>query len=290
MRLDKNIPDLENRMNFLGDEFGYLQDKYKNIAFNCRSWRGTPNKGKYLFATEGCLTIPRNYDIEFVKSNYRGLITPNSKFKKLHDSELDISLVNGPGYYNNFWIPEKQDFVDFDDKIHGICALNSIYYINHPSDFVQMREPLFNSITVPNFVKHSYGKTSWGGVHYKGFPNGNPSSPNNLEVVSRYKFCLCLEPMYHQLWSWDWLTERLLDCFKMKTIPLYIGCWNIEQKIPDEIYIDLRKFNNINDAVDSVKNISKDEYDKKTNMAYEFYNDCKIGNILEIEKVLESLN
>lgn len=289
MRLNKEIPDLQKRIDSEG-EFAYLQDKYKNIAFNFRSWKGDLNKGKYLFATEGCLTMPINYDINFVKSNYKGLITPNSKFKKLHGKDLNIFLVNGPGYYNNFWIPEEQDFVGFDDKIHGICALNSIYHINHPSDFVQMREPLFDSINIPNFIKHSYGKAPWGGNCYKGFPKGNPSSPNNLKVVSRYKFCLCLEPMYHHLWSWDWMTERLLDCFKMKTIPVYIGCWNIEQKIPDEIYVDLRKFYNLNDAINSVKDMSKYEYDKKTNMAYEFYNDCKIGNILEIEKVLKSLN
>ena len=132
MRLNKEIPDLQKRMNSEGAEFGYLQDKYKNIAFNFRSWKGASNSGKFLFATEGCLTMPINYDIGFVKSNYRGLITPNSKFKKIHDKDLNISLVNGPGYYNNFWIFEQEDFVDFDHKINGICALNSIYYIDHP--------------------------------------------------------------------------------------------------------------------------------------------------------------
>lgn len=290
MKLDKDIPDLEQRMASTGGEFDYLVEKYQNIAFNWKDWDGTPRQAEYLYATEGFITIPKNYDLEFIKHNYRGLITPNSKFKKMNEgSGVEIHLVNGPGYYNNFWIPEDSDFVDYTEKIHGLCALNNIYYTGMPGDIVWQREPIFNSITIPNFVKHTYGKTRWGGEHYMGYPHRTPSSPENLRIISKYKFCLCLEPMYHELWSVDWLTERIFDCFKMKTIPIYLGCFNVEDKIPEGLYVDLRKFNNINEAISSIKDISMDEYVEKTNMAYEFVQQNKIGNILEIEKVLSQL-
>tara|TARA_B100000131_G_scaffold237265_1_gene229328 strand:- start:2343 stop:3218 length:876 start_codon:yes stop_codon:yes gene_type:complete len=291
LKLDKTIPEIEQRMANPGAEFDYLVEKYQNIAFNWKDWDGTPRKAEYLYATEGFITIPKNYDLEFVKSHYRGLITPNSKFKKMNEnSGVEIHLVDGPGYYNNFWLPEASDFVSFSEKIDGLCALNNIYHTGMPGDIVQYRAPIFNSITVPDFIKHSYGKTKWGGEHYMGHPHRTPSSPDNLKIISKYKFCLCLEPMYHEVWSYDWLTERMLDCFKMKTIPFYYGCYNVEEKVPNELYVDLRKFKNMNDAILSIKNIGEKEYNEITDRAYEFYNDCKIGNILEIEKVLAALN
>lgn len=290
LKLDTTIPFLKERMSFENLEFDYLREKYKNIAFNWKHWNGSFNNGKYLYATEGFITIPKNYDIQFIKKNYKGLITPNSKFKNLYENELEIHLVSGPGYYNNFWIPEKDDFVEFDKKIHGICALNNIYHTGQPGDIVGLREPLFNSINVDNFTKHSFGRTRWGGDNYQGWPSRTPSSPDNLKVMSKYKFCLCLEPMYHELWSYDWVTERIFDCFKMKTIPLYYGCYNIEDRVPENLYVDLRKFDNINEAIISIKDLSEVEYNKQVEEAYIFQSESKIGNILEIEKVLSNLN
>lgn len=290
MKLNSKIPDLDKRLSYEGLEFDYLKDKYRNIAFNHKSWTGAHNTGKFLFATEGFITIPKNYDIQFLKNNYKGLITPNSKFKEIYGDQIEIHLTNGPGYYNNFWIAEDSDFIPFKHKIDGICALNNIYFTNQPGDIVHLRPKIFDSIDVEGIIKHSYGKTAWGGPHYKGYPNRTPSSPKNLEVISRYKFCLCLEPMYHELWSFDWLTERIFDCLKVKTIPLYFGCYNVEEKIPDDLYVDLRKFKDINEAIDSVKNITEEEYRRITDLGLQFYHQNKIGNILEIEKILKELN
>jgi hypothetical protein len=290
MKLNTQIPYLEKRMSFEGLEFDYLKDKYKNIAFNWKHWDGSPNHGKYLYATEGFITIPQNYDLNFIKQNFKGLITPNSKFKNLFKNQIEIHVVNGPGYYNNFWIPEKNDFVPFNKKINGICALNNIYHTHQPGDIVHLRPKIFNSINIEKFIKHSYGKGQWGGIHHRGVPSRTPSSPENLKVISNYKFCLCLEPMYHELWSYDWLTERIFDCFKMKTVPIYLGCYNVEDKVPQELYVDLRKFKGINEAINSIKEISEKDYYRMTELGFEFYNQNKIGNILEIEKTLKELN
>lgn len=290
MKLNTEIVDLEKRMSYSGLEFDYLKDKYKNIAFNHKDWNGNHNFGKFLYATEGYITIPKNYDLNFIKENYQGLITPNSKFKEIYEKEIKIYLLNGPGYWNNFWIPEREDHVSFKNKINGICALNNIYYTGQIGDIVHLRPKIFNSINIKDFIKHSYGRDNWGGVNHQGIPSRTPSSPENLKVISKYKFSLCLEPMYHEIWSYDWLTERMLDCFKMKTIPIYLGCFNIEDKVPKDFFVDLRKFNNINDAISSIKNIGENEYESITENAYQFYNDCKIGNISDIEKILGELN
>jgi len=301
MKLNRDIPFLEKRMSFGGCvELDYLKDKYKNIFFDWQQYNRAHAPGKYLYAVEGFITVPNNYNVDFVKNHFKGLITPNSKFKTTFQRDMEIYVVNGPGNYNNYWIPEQEDFVGFEKKIHGICAMNNIYHTGQPGDIVGIREPMFNSIDVENFTKHAYGPKPYGGENYRGYPEtgtpylssvpGGPSSPGNLETIAKYKFCLCLEPMYHEMWSHDWVTERLFNCLKMKTIPLYYGCYNIEDKIPEESFIDLRKFDNINEAILSIKDIGEEEYNRITDASYEFHNDCKIGYIPDIEKVLKYLN
>ena len=44
----------------------------------------------------------------------------------------------------------------------------------------------------------------------------------------------------------NWFTEKVIDCFQTKTIPIYIGCPNIDK------YFDTRGMiicNNINDLI-----------------------------------------
>ncbi len=291
MKLNTKIPFLQERLNCAEKEFEYLKNKYSNIAFNAVNWNGSYNKGKYLFSTEGYITIPKNYDLNFLKKNYKGIITTNSKIKKSYEPDIEVHLVDGVGNFNDFWLTEEEDFINFKNKIHGICAINNIYKANQSDgDIVKLRESIFNSINIKNFVKHVYSRAPWGGENYKGHPHNTPSSPENLKVLSKYKFCMCFESMYHEIWSYDWITERIFNCFKVKTLPIYWGCYNIEKKIPEETYIDLRKFKDINEAILSVVDIDEQEYNKKTNLGYQFYNDTKIGNILEIEKTLEELN
>ena len=290
MKLNKQIPDLENRMSYEGLEFDYLKDKYRNIAFNHKHWDGSHNPGKYLFATEGFITMPKNYDLNFIKNNYKGLITPIGKIKELYNDIVPVIAINGVGNYNEFWSVEKEDHIPFSEKIDGVCVIQNIYNTGMEGDIVHLRPKIFDSISQPNFIKHSYGRSSWGGIHYQGHPHRTPSSPKNLETMMKYKFRLCLESTFHPLWSHDWVTERIFDCFKVKTIPIYWGCYNIEEKVPKELFIDLREFKDINEALNFAREISEKEYATKTELAFQFVNDCKIGNILEIEKILKELN
>ena len=64
------------------------------------------------------------------------------------------------------------------------------------------------------------------------------SCASKYEVLSRYRFCLCFENM--QMTSY--VTEKIFDCLYAGTIPLYLGAPDISSLIPEEAYIDCRKF------------------------------------------------
>jgi hypothetical protein len=55
---------------------------------------------------------------------------------------------------------------------------------------------------------------------------------------SRYTFTICYENMMLE----GWLNENIFDCFRVGTIPIYLGPPDVHDYIPEECFIDKRKF------------------------------------------------
>jgi len=65
-------------------------------------------------------------------------------------------------------------------------------------------------------------------------------SPQKIDSVKDYKFCLVLENQFVK----NWLTEKFYDCILTNTIPIYYGCQNIKDIYPENGYILLDDINN----------------------------------------------
>ena len=286
------INDIELRLEKC--EFIYLMDKYPDIAFNFKDWNGNARKGKkHLYATEGYITSPYNYDPKNIEQ-FATFLCSNSKFKRIYPY-YDIRLTNGPLNSDNYY--NLTDFVDYENKMKCICSLCKIYKpVTSEGSILHLREIIANDLGSQKKIPlHTYGPVPWG-LDYKGFPIYDPNKymPNhftNLKLINKYMFCLALEPMYHELWSWDWITERLFNCFKSKTIAIYYGCYNIEDIIPLNLFIDYRKFYfDNNKLVEYLLSITKDQYMEITENAYNWYRDkCKIGDVEVLENIFSSL-
>lgn len=272
----------------LKDEFSYLSNKHTHIAFNYRDWNGNIRNGKeYLLATEGYITIPENYSSN-IMSKFKGVLTHNRKFYDENKNRFNIILTNGPIDTHNYY--KLDNYIDFDNKIDGIVSLNRIYHTGRDGDIVWLREPMIKNIPYP--IKHTYGPALWGGPYYQGSVEANHANHiNNLIITNKYKFVLTLEPMYHHMWSFDWVTERMWNAFKSKTIPIYYGCFNIENIVPPDLFIDLRvyidKYQELNALLNSY---TKEKYTEQTERAFNwYYNDCKVSNMKDLESIFNSL-
>jgi hypothetical protein len=58
------------------------------------------------------------------------------------------------------------------------------------------------------------------------------------ETLAKYDFALCFENARLK----GWLTEKLFECLRVGTIPIYLGATDIDELIPPECFIDMRQF------------------------------------------------
>lgn len=81
---------------------------------------------------------------------------------------------------------------------------------------------------------------------------------SKYEVLGRYQFSLCFENMVMQ----GYVTEKIFDCFYSGVIPLYLGASDIQDLIPEETYIDCRKFSTWDAMLRHVQGITESEINK----------------------------
>lgn len=63
---------------------------------------------------------------------------------------------------------------------------------------------------------------------------------DKILTLSQYKFSLCFENMKNRP---GYITEKIWDSFKARSVPIYWGAANIEEYIPTNTFIDFRQFN-----------------------------------------------
>ena len=78
---------------------------------------------------------------------------------------------------------------------------------------------------------------------------------SKYEVLSQYNFALCFENMVMK----GYVTEKIFDCLYSGTIPLYLGAQDIPDLIPEDVYIDCRKFTSWAEAYDKIMLLSGEE-------------------------------
>ncbi|GBL40159.1 alpha-(1,4)-fucosyltransferase [Nitrospirota bacterium] len=78
---------------------------------------------------------------------------------------------------------------------------------------------------------------------------------SKYEVLGKYQFSLCFENMAMQ----GYVTEKIFDCFYAGAIPLYWGASDIQDLIPEDAYIDCRKFSSWGAMLRHVESVTEDE-------------------------------
>jgi len=250
------------------------------------------NKNHYLLILE-CYSIrPLDYDEEIWRQ-YKGIISWNGRLCETYKNKYNMIKCNGFPMANRKLFNEHKTF---DDKINGICLICKYRKeSNLDGDIVNLRLDIMSNIkSIDKLETHCYGKRVYGDDMYRGVIGNTPeetwpSSISKLKKLSKYRFNLCMENNYHNIWSHDYLTEKLLDCFRAKTIGVYHGCYNIKNIVPSDLYINYGDFENDIEMTHYLANIKKGEYERMVNDAYKWDENNRIGNIHDINKLCQDL-
>jgi len=80
---------------------------------------------------------------------------------------------------------------------------------------------------------------------------------DKIKTLRNYSFCLCLENMSYP----SYVTEKIFDCLKAGTVPIYLGAPDIEEYVPVECFIHVSRFKSPQALFEYINNISDDEYE-----------------------------
>lgn len=97
------------------------------------------------------------------------------------------------------------------------------------------------------------------------------SCKSKFEVLSQYKFCLCFENMDMD----GYITEKIFDCLYAGTIPLYLGAKDVADYVPNNVYIDCRRFVSWKDMWAFVKGMPDSSIQEMREAGRSFFNSEK---------------
>jgi hypothetical protein len=166
-----------------------------------------------------------------------------------YEQEVLDSIPNGILFeYGTKWIDiDKYDLEKYKEfSVSTICGHKTITE-NH-----RIRQKLWykqDKIKIPK----QFFISNLGGV--ENF-NNNPTLGEQKEPMFDSMFHICIENVSKP----NFFTEKLIDCLLCKSIPVYIGCPNIES------YFDMDGFviaNSFNEAIEKCNELTEDFYKSK---------------------------
>lgn len=147
---------------------------------------------------------------------------------------VNISMNKKSNHENDLYRERDASIKFFEKKLGNQFDLFGFYW----------DKPIRKIEVIFPFLRHKY-------TSYRG------ACDNKQSVLSKYKFSLCYENIQKEN---GWITEKIFDCFNAGTIPIYWGAENVTDFIPENTFIDRRKFKNNNELYKFLLSINKDNY------------------------------
>jgi len=218
--------------------------------------------GDVLLTTNGYDFRPGPWKkVTWVAESYQYL--PNEYNNWARDQKWDLRLHFNPHYcgqYNcshhgimTWWRREIELFEKTvknkkPEFIFGMVLGKKPVDRSQPWMFGWYRTEVVNKLQGRSF-RH-FGSGHWPPSPYFGgeaYVDGNRGTPIKFHdariLMAKAKFVWCLENIHDNYYSLNYLTEKIWHGFLSASVPIYCGCGNVQDLIPPDIFIDVRKFN-----------------------------------------------
>lgn len=210
-----------------------------NVGMGWYSLRN-PNPNDSLFVMEPYCILPKDYDLRFC-TKFKYIFTWASKaFKHLGMGQkiIEINHPSCKGVGPNILNPNTNK--PWNKRQDEIVIIANNKHSEHYSEIYTLRTMLADF-----FHDHSKYQVSWYGQIPLNRPYYKGKIDHKLEPLRSAKFSICSENSYDKIFTHNYFTEKLPECWFGGAVPLYMGCFNIDDfKFPEKSYIDLRQYVN----------------------------------------------
>lgn len=212
-------------------------------------WLGVPDLyyKKSVSISQNTPFIDENVDVNVLCLLESDLITPNfddyilNKFDLILTWRIEIleKIKHSKKFlYGTKWVDEFLDTSLKENRVSFFTS-NKAFTSGH-----LFRHEAFNYVS--NISKSVYGLE----MNYIMTP---PRIESKNSILNNYKFSVIMENSFKD----NYFTEKIIDCFATKTIPIYWGCPNISEYFDENGII---KFNNIYELSEILINLNPKTY------------------------------
>ena len=221
---------------------GDLENKY-DIYIDSKTYYENTKDKIYIMCEPTLYDLSRLSFLNKYHQNFKLILTYDSVLlNKYKNAKLLL--------FGTTWIP-KEYWGMFNNKANKIS-----FWVGHKNmlEGHQLRHLIFNNYEKINNTDLFISKH-----HFSNLLTKNHKmilGDSKIPLFDKYKFHLCIENCKME----NYFTEKIIDCFLTKTVPIYFGCTNIN------------KYFNVNGII-CINNMTLDEIiDLINNIDFNFYN------------------
>jgi len=108
---------------------------------------------------------------------------------------------------------------------------------------------------------------------FRQYTSSRGKIPSKRTILEQYKFSICYENVRDIP---GYITEKIFDCFFAGCIPIYLGASNVTDYIPENTFIDKRKFLDYSELFNYMNELSEDDYKHYLHAIEDFVRSDKI--------------
>ena len=203
-----------------------------------------PQNKRILFIYEGPVIIPCYYEEYYLKNFVRALT--------FHDDLVDNIKFWKYRYY--CYRSMMEGVVPFKNRKFAFMMNKNAAY-NHPFDLTAERRKI-----IEYYEKQPESLFDLYGTHWpKHLKNNKGPADDKINTIKHYKFCFCFENTKNVP---GYITEKIFDCFAAGVIPIYYGAPNITDEVPENCFIDYRKFESVDAVHQYISTMSQETFDQ----------------------------
>lgn len=200
---------------------------------------------------------PSLYYIPFYRNRFSTIFTWDERLLRTHPNYHAINVPVGAEPSN--YIENRFTNISFSQK-KPLVAVSRNCSSYMPQSTYRKRVAAYRhfSTTFGNdFDLFGYGWSAAEIPSYHGPIEGGWD--NKVSKISNYRFSICFENNASQP---GYISEKILDCFCARCIPIYYGSKGIEKRIPKDCYIDFRNFSDLNDLGKFLLSLTEEQHAK----------------------------